>query len=151
MNSRLGTIIDWLSPLMMVVARMLIRSTRPVIPPTVTRSPTRIGRSSRRMIPLTKLETISWSPKPSPTPSAASTTPIFSRPRWIAERPARIADGQHQVAAERDHGEADARVVRHPGEHRHGEERAQVPPGAGGHEQDHQHHRRVADADRHVR
>ena len=40
------------------------------------------------MIPLTKFETISWRPKPSPTPSAARTTPIRSIPRWIAERPA---------------------------------------------------------------
>ena len=31
MNSRLGTIMLWLSPLMIVVARMLIRSTLPVI------------------------------------------------------------------------------------------------------------------------
>ena len=72
MNSRLGTIMLWLSPLMIVVARMLIRSTLPVVPATVTTSPIRIGRSSSRMMPQTKLETISWRPKPSPTPRAAS-------------------------------------------------------------------------------
>ena len=88
MNARLGTMMLWLSPLMIVVARMLIRSTLPVMSETVTMSPTRIGRSSSRMMPQTKFETISCRPNPSPTPRAARTTPIFSGPRWIDDSPA---------------------------------------------------------------
>ena len=129
MNSRLGTIMLWLSPLMIVVARMLMRSTLPVVPATVTTSPMRIGRSSSRMMPQTKLETISWRPKPSPTPRAARTTPILARSRWIAPSAADRGQRQDGVAAEGDDGEPDAGVVGHPGEDRDGEEGAHVPPG----------------------
>ena len=80
MNSRLGTIMHWLSQLMMFVARMLIRSTRPVVSPTVTTSLIRIGRSKSRMMPQMKLETISCKPNPRPTPSAARMTLIWARP-----------------------------------------------------------------------
>ena len=69
---------------------MLIRSTVPVMPLTVTTSPTRIGRSSRRMMPLTKFATISWRPNPRPTPRAASTTPIFSTPRCTDDMAASV-------------------------------------------------------------
>ena len=59
MNARLGTMMLWLSPLTIVVARMWMRSTLPFIPETVTVSPTRIGRSSSKITPQTKLETTS--------------------------------------------------------------------------------------------
>ena len=68
MNSRFGTIMLWLSELTIVVARMLMRSTVPVLPATVTTSPMRIGRSRSRMMPQTKFETTSCKPNPRPTP-----------------------------------------------------------------------------------
>ena len=39
--------------------------------PTVTVSPTRIGRSNRMISPEMKFAKISWSPKPRPIPTAA--------------------------------------------------------------------------------
>ena len=61
---------------MIVVDRMLMRSTRPVVPPIETVSPTFSGRSTSRMIPLKKLLMISWRPKPRPSPNAATKPPI---------------------------------------------------------------------------
>src|SRR5215207_7855616 len=49
--------------------------------PTTTRSPTRIGRSHRRIRPETKLFTIDCRPKPIPTESAPATMAIRSRLR----------------------------------------------------------------------
>jgi hypothetical protein len=71
MNSLFGTTSSLRSKSTMVVARIRTRDTVPVASPTVTMSPTRIGRSRSRMIPETKFATISCSPKPSPTPRAA--------------------------------------------------------------------------------
>ena len=129
MNSRFGTIMLWLSPLMIVVARMLIRSTLPVVPATVTTSPIRIGRSSSRMMPQTKLETISWRPKPSPTPRAASDHADLGHAEVNGPQRRDRRDPEHGVAAERHDGEPDARVVGNPREERDGEERAHVSPG----------------------
>jgi len=71
-SSLFGTNSSCLSQLRTVVARIRIWETAPVVSPTVTISPTRIGYSNKSMSPLMKLATISWSPKPIPTPRAAT-------------------------------------------------------------------------------
>jgi hypothetical protein len=53
-----------------------------VASPMVTMSPIRIGSSKRMMMPLMKLATISCSPKPMPTPRAAT-----SHCTWGQESP----------------------------------------------------------------
>ena len=52
--------------------------------PTVMVSPTRMGRSTSRMMPAMKLEKISWRPKPRPKPTAAMSQPSRPRSRWMA-------------------------------------------------------------------
>ena len=71
-NRLFGTIISRRSKSTMVVARICMRETLPVWPPTVTKSPMRIGRSKRMINPETKLAKISCKPKPSPTVIAAA-------------------------------------------------------------------------------
>ena len=71
MKLLLGTMTSLLSKSVSVVARICRRLTVPLTSPTVTVSPTRTGRSKRMIRPLTKLATISWRPKPNPTPRAA--------------------------------------------------------------------------------
>ncbi len=93
-----------------------MNSTLPVIPETVTISPTRIGRSRRRMIPQTKFETISCKPKPRPTPRAASTTPDLFEAQVDRGEAGEQADAEHEVAAEGHNRKADARIVTHPRE-----------------------------------
>ena len=66
------------------VARIRIFETVPETPPTVTVSPTRIGRSNSRIRPETKFAKISWSPKPSPRPTAATSHCTFDHPIPIA-------------------------------------------------------------------
>ena len=73
---------------MMVVARMRIRLTVPDSSPMVITSPMRTGRSNKMMMPEIKLAKISCKPKPSPTPSAATSHCILlqdkpSEPRVI--------------------------------------------------------------------
>ncbi len=79
MNSLLGTSSSCRSQLVMVVARMRIFDTTPETSPTVTISPTRMGRSKRMMRPLMKLATISCRPKPIPTLNAATS-------HWISDQ-----------------------------------------------------------------
>ena len=67
-----------------VVARMRIRETTPLTWPTVTVSPTRIGRSSRMIRPDTKFAKISWRPKPRPTVRAARSHCTEDQPTPIA-------------------------------------------------------------------
>jgi hypothetical protein len=61
---------------------MLILSTVPVVVPTVTTSPTRTGLSKSRIRPETKFATISWSPNPTPSETAASAQPMLEKLRW---------------------------------------------------------------------
>ena len=91
MNSLLGTMNSLRSQLVIVVARMRIRETTPVTSPTVTTSPTRIGRSKRMIRPETKLAKISCRPKPRPTLIAA--TSHWTLSQLSADR---VADG-HQA------------------------------------------------------
>ena len=79
----LGTIISLLSQSRIVVARIRIRVTVPLTPPTVTVSPIRTGRSNNRIKPETKLAKISCSPKPRPTPTAATSHCTFDHPTPI--------------------------------------------------------------------
>ena len=71
-SSLFGTISSRRSLSVMVVARIRIRLTFPVISPIETMSPMRTGRSNSRISPETKLAKISCSPKPSPTVMAAT-------------------------------------------------------------------------------
>ena len=114
MNSRLGMIMLWLSPLMIVVARMLMRSILPVIDATVTTSPTRIGRSSSRMIPLTKFDTISCKPKPSPDAQRGQDHADLVQPQVDRREPGENSDRQHEIATEREHRKANAGIFGHP-------------------------------------
>ena len=82
MNSLLGTTNSWRFQLVIVVARMRMRETTPLTSPTVTISPTRIGRSASKMTPLTKLATTSCNPKPSPTLRA-----VTIQPNWASVNP----------------------------------------------------------------
>jgi hypothetical protein len=57
---------------MIVVARMRMRSTVPLMSPMVTVSPTLKGRSNSTTKPQIKFATISCNPKPMPTLKAAT-------------------------------------------------------------------------------
>ncbi|EXI73555.1 MAG: hypothetical protein AW07_02513 [Candidatus Accumulibacter sp. SK-11] len=69
----LGTTTSAPSKVVMMVARMPMSRTLPLIPATSTTSPSRIGRSNIRISPATKFFTTSCRPKPMPTPSAPKT------------------------------------------------------------------------------
>ena len=123
-----GTIMLWLSPLMIVVARMLMRSTLPVVPATVTTSPIRIGRSRSMMIPQTSwkrsLEDRTPGPRPGrpgPCRSALCRRGWPPARRWTSPPARRIGKGSQ-------------RRTGHPGRRRsgkqgQGEQRAHVSPG----------------------
>jgi hypothetical protein len=71
----------------MVVARVLIFVILPVKSRIVTVSPIRIGFSNRMIRPEIKLAKISCKPKPSPTPSAATSHCSFDHSIPIIEKP----------------------------------------------------------------
>ncbi|MNJ67543.1 hypothetical protein D3C77_637260 [compost metagenome] len=72
-----------------VVARMRIRETVPEKEPMVTVSPIRTGRSNSMMMPETKLERISFMPKPIPTDRPPATHCSLSHCTPIMERAVR--------------------------------------------------------------
>ncbi|CNU06409.1 Uncharacterised protein [Salmonella enterica subsp. enterica serovar Bovismorbificans] len=82
-----GTIISLRSQSLMVVARVLILVTLPVRSRMVTVSPIRIGFSNKIIRPEIKLAKISCRPKPSPTPSAATSHCSFDHSMPIIEKP----------------------------------------------------------------
>ena len=89
MKALLGTIISLRSQSLMVVARVLMRVTLPVRSRIVTVSPIRIGFSNRMIRPEIKLAKISWRPKPSPTPRAATSHCSLAHSIPIIEKPIR--------------------------------------------------------------
>ena len=66
----MGTIIDILSLVTMVVDLNEIFTISPLTSPTSTLSPTLIGSSTSIVKPLSKLSVTFWKPKPIPTPRA---------------------------------------------------------------------------------
>ena len=70
-NTLLGTINSRRSQSVILVARMRMRETVPLVSPAVTVSPTLKCLSNNTINPQIKLATISCSPNPRPTPNAA--------------------------------------------------------------------------------
>ncbi len=96
----------------MVVARMRMRETTPVTSPTVTVSPTRIGRSNSTIRPETKLAKISCRPKPKPKVTAAASHCTLGQPMPMAPPPNAKPDDRNRISHDGAQGVAHAVIQR---------------------------------------
>ncbi|MNE74587.1 hypothetical protein D3C80_1706770 [compost metagenome] len=86
-NSEFGTMIDWPRKVSISVARTESRLTVPSVVPVTTQSPTLKGRSTSRIRPDTKFDTMFCRPKPIPTERAEATSARLERLRPAEETP----------------------------------------------------------------